>query len=82
MFDEDALVPEFVTFGLEVKLAVQVLVDFLLLSEVDEGSADDADAADPLPFVVESGVLGTAALTEAPMTTGALGEDSLPVTGL
>ena len=82
MLDQDALVPEFVTLGLKVELAVEMLVDFLLLPEVNERAADNADTADPLPLVVEPGVLGTTALTEAPVTAGALREDSLPVASL
>ena len=82
VLNQDTLVPEFVTLGLEVKLAIEVLIDFLLLAEVNECAADDTDTTDPLPFVVEPCVLGTTALTETPVTTGALCKNPLPVAGL
>ena len=82
VLNQDTLVPEFVTLGLKVKLAIEVLVDFLLLPEVNECAADDTDTTDPLPFVVEPCVLGTTALTETPVTTGALCKNPLPVAGL
>ena len=82
MLDQNALVPKLVTLGLKVKLAIEVLVDFLLLPEVNECAADDTDTTDPLPFVVEPCVLGTTALTETPVTTGALCKNPLPVAGL
>ena len=82
MLDQNALVPKLVTLGLKVKLAIEVLVNFLLLSEVNEGAANDADAADPLPLIIKPGVLGTAALTEAPVTTCTLSKNPLPVAGL
>ena len=82
VLDQDTLVPEFVTLSLKVKLAIEVLVDLLLLPEVNECAADDADTADPLPLVVEPGILGTTALTEAPVTARTLREDTLTVTCL
>ena len=82
VLDEDALVPEFVTLSLKIKLTIEVLVDLLLLPEVNERAADDADTANPLPLVVEPCVLSTTALTEAPVTAGALCKNPLPVAGL
>ena len=82
MLDQNTFVPELVTLGLKIELAIEMLVNFLLLAEVNKCAADNADTANPLPFVVEPRVLGTTALTEAPVTAGTHCEDSLPMSGL
>ena len=62
---ENALVLKLVTLGVEAKGVVDVLVDLLGVAHLVEETAEDADAAHPHDLEGETGVGGTATLTDA-----------------
>ena len=73
VFNQDFLVLEHVTLGLQVKFVVQVFVDFSGLTIFLEKTTEDTDTADPENLEWNSGIGGTTAFTLTSVTSLSLG---------
>jgi hypothetical protein len=77
VFHQDTLVLETVTLGLEVKMAVQVLIDLTGFSVLGKETTEDTHTTHPDDLAGHTGVGGTLSLTVTHVATETLGSGTL-----
>ena len=71
-FHKNTLGLESVTLGKHVELVVEILVDLLTISVLDEHSSEHAHTSHPQHFLGQSGIFGTSSLTVSGVVTSLL----------